>query len=187
MNKGIHFDEPQIQVKNMKNNTLTVIIVALVVAVVLVGGGVFLFKPELLPFTKVSETASPLASVTGKPSGYVAVFLANNQVYFGKLSGRDSAYPVLSDVYYLRVQRSLVPPQEGDTNKETKVLVEDKKAKTPTPPEAKNELTLIKLGSELHGPVDEIQINRDQILYIENLKDDGKVVKAINDYKAKNK
>lgn len=184
MNNRVHFDEPQIQVKNMKNNTLPVMIVALATAVIVVGGGIFLFKPELLPFTKVSDVVSPLSGgATGKSSGYAAVFLANNQVYFGKLSGRDSAYPILTEVYYLRVQRSLVPPQEEDT----KVSVEDKKAKAPAVPETKNELTLIKLGNELHGPVDEIQLNREQILYIENLKDDSKVVKAINDYKTKNK
>ena len=43
---------------------------------------------------------------------------------------------------------------------------------------------LQKLGSELHGPEDQMVINRDQVQFWENLKDDGQVVKAITTYKA---
>ena len=41
------------------------------------------------------------------------------------------------------------------------------------------EFTLIKLGGELHGPKDQMTINRNQILFIEELKADSKVVTAI--------
>jgi hypothetical protein len=46
---------------------------------------------------------------------------------------------------------------------------------------------LIKLGGELHGPTDTMQINRDQILLIEDLRTDSNLVAAIGNYKAGNK
>lgn len=89
---------------------------------------------------------------------YQAVFLTNNQVYFGKLSNVDSQYVDLTDIYYLQVQQSVQPTDGKDTNPQ---------------------VSLAKLGSELHGPENHMRINRDQILFWENLKDDGKVVDAI--------
>ena len=49
---------------------------------------------------------------------------------------------------------------------------------------AQPEINLVKLGGELHGPVDEMKINRDQILLIEELRADSNLVKAIENYKA---
>ena len=94
-------------------------------------------------------------------SDYWAVFLSNNQVYFGKLVSREGQYLSLREVFYLRAQRQLQPAVEEDT---------------------KQQIQLIKLGSELHGPVDRMIINRDQILLTEELKEDSKVVTAITAY-----
>jgi hypothetical protein len=44
------------------------------------------------------------------------------------------------------------------------------------------ELTLIKLGNELHGPTDKMTINRDHVLLTEALRNDSRVVQAINQY-----
>ena len=93
---------------------------------------------------------------------YQAVFLTNNQVYFGKLAKQNSQYPVLTDIYYLRVTQPLQPSD-------------------PNP-----NINLVKLGDELHGPIDKMEINREQILFIEDLKPDSQVVRAIKDYKAAN-
>lgn len=154
----------------------TLLIIILIVVLLLGGmGALFIIKPEWMPIQIVTPN-SPLVSSTTKASGYSAVFLTNNQIYFGKLKNIDSDYPVLTDVYYLRVQRSL------SENTEDNVKVEDKKSPVP---EAKNELTLIKLGSELHGPTDEIKLNREHIMFIEDLKEDGKVVQAIKNHKSK--
>lgn len=43
-------------------------------------------------------------------------------------------------------------------------------------------ISLAKLGNELHGPEDKMFINSDQLLFWENLKDDGQVAKAISDF-----
>ncbi len=92
---------------------------------------------------------------------YQSVFLTNNQVFFGKITYADSQYVVLSDVYYLQVPEAL-QKEAADQN-----------------------LVLIKRGSELHGPKDSMKINKSQIIFIEEIKDDGKVAQAIKDYKAK--
>ena len=139
---------------------------------------VYFAKPEWLPFMQSSSksaTDSAKPAVSTKPSGYVAVFLTNNQVYFGKLGSLDGQYATLTEVYYLRVQPAL---SDGGN-----VKVED--AKTAGAAAGKNDMTLIKLGDELHGPTDEIKLNRDHILLVEELKEDSKVVKAIEQFKAK--
>lgn len=41
---------------------------------------------------------------------------------------------------------------------------------------------LIKLGQEVHGPEDEMILSKDQVLFIENLKPDGKVAKTIAEH-----
>lgn len=94
-----------------------------------------------------------------KKDRYQAVFLSNGQVYFCKLSNVTANYVDCNDIYYLQVQQSVQP---------------DAKATEQNP-----QVSLAKLGSELHGPDDQMKINRDQILFWENLKDDGKVVEAI--------
>mgnify|MGYP001558037801 CR=1 FL=1 len=153
--------------------------VVFILVLIIVGGGVYFLKPEWLgkKTTSTSPTGTVVKISDAKASEYSAVFISNNQVYFGKVSDLNAEFATLREVYYLKIQNSLVPPQEGD------VKVEGKDSQ----PQQKNELTLIKMGNELHGPTDEIKINNKHILYIEALKTDSKVVKAINDYKAKNK
>lgn len=166
--------------KIMKKNSLLFITILLFLT--LVGTIVYILRPETFSFVSFAKP-QPTEASSEKSSKFVSVFLTNNQIYFGKISNLDSNYPTLKDVYYLRVQKTLVPADEADTA--TGVKVEDKK-KAPLP-QQKDELTLVKLGNELHGPTDEIKFNRDQILYIEDLREDSKVVKAITQYEAKNK
>ena len=40
------------------------------------------------------------------PNSYQAIFLTNNQVYFGHLKNINSDYLILSDVYYAKVDES---------------------------------------------------------------------------------
>lgn len=100
-----------------------------------------------------------------KTNQYQAIFLSNGQVYFGKLSNVNDRYVKLNDIYYLQVQQA-VQPADQNSQEQPKV-------------------SLAKLGSELHGPEDEMLINRDQVLFWENLKDNGKVVTAIKENQSK--
>jgi hypothetical protein len=45
-----------------------------------------------------------------------------------------------------------------------------------------SDISLVKLGCELHGPEDEMLINRSQIVFWENLKEDGQVTQAVAEY-----
>ncbi len=92
---------------------------------------------------------------------YQAVYLDNNNVYFGKVHYMANGDVLLQDVF--RVQAG------GSTD-------------TGKSPQS-NDIRLIKPGSELHGPDDVMRINRGKITFIENLKTDGKVTQAIQDYK----
>jgi hypothetical protein len=89
-------------------------------------------------------------------SGYSAVLLANGSVYFGKLEGLGSPYPVLRDVYY--VQSATDP----ETKKVTSVLV--------------------KRGKEWHAP-DRMIINDKSIVFVEPVGADSKVAQLIAETK----
>ena len=86
-----------------------------------------------------------------------AVFLTNNQVYFGHLKNYNRGYAELRDVYYLQITQALQPQAPGQ------------------PPQ----LNLVKLGGELHGPEDRMFIPKDQVLFFEDMKADSQVVQAI--------
>lgn len=90
-----------------------------------------------------------------------AVFLNGGQVYFGKIRALNNNYVGLTDIYYLRVNQQ-VQPKDGQ--------------------QAQQDISLVKLGCELHGPSDEMLINRDQVVFWENLKSDGQVAKAVDEY-----
>ncbi len=100
---------------------------------------------------------------------YQAVFLTNGQVYFGKVVTHSLSYVELTDIYYLQVKPVL---QQGDNNSNTNSS------------QQQTELSLVKLGNELHGPQDRMMINKDQVVFLEDLKDDSKVTDAIKRYKA---
>ena len=102
-----------------------------------------------------------------KSKQFQAVFLTNGQVYFGKVSKVDSSYVKLEKIYYLQV----------NNGQQQAVQPKDQAQATP-------QVSLAKLGGELHGPEDVMYISRSQVLFWENLKDDGKVAKAVKDYQA---
>lgn len=97
-----------------------------------------------------------------------AVFLTNGQVYFGHLADINDQYIKLTDIYYLQIQKPLQPQPENQTQDQSK-------------------LSLIKLGSELHGPTDQMNINREQVLFYEELKSDSRVVQSIDKYQTEKK
>jgi GTP:adenosylcobinamide-phosphate guanylyltransferase len=97
---------------------------------------------------------------------YQAVFLTNGQVYFGKLQNSNGEYLKLTDIYYLQVDSAV--QQAG--------------AEAEATTDENSNVQLIKLGNELHGPRDEMQLNNQQVLFWENLKPDSRVSEAIKNY-----
>lgn len=136
-------------------------IVLAVVVLVLVVVGV-LFRDKLMGKDKDS-------SVGASTGGYQAVFLTNGQVYFGKVAGMEKDWLTVKEIYYLQVVQ---PPLQGQQQPGTEGQAQ-----------AQPQISLVKLGNELHGPEDEMHISQNQILFWENLKADGQVSKAIEDYK----
>ena len=95
-----------------------------------------------------------------------AVFLNGGQVYFGEIDNINNKSIGLSNIYYLRVNQQVQPNQEST--------------------QSGNDISLVKLGCELHGPEDKMIINREQVIFWENLKKDGQVAQAVEKYKADN-
>jgi hypothetical protein len=89
---------------------------------------------------------------------YQAVFLTNGQVYFGKVTHEGLRALTLEKVYYFQVKGSSSSTSSAD------------------------DLALIKLGNEVHGPEDHLEITWNTILFIESLRTDSRVVKAIETY-----
>ncbi|HEV2446958.1 MAG TPA: hypothetical protein VGS58_13600, partial [Candidatus Sulfopaludibacter sp.] len=65
---------------------------------------------------KLQQQASPAASAIDS-NRYYAVLLSNGSVYFGRLEGLGSPFPVLHDVYYVQ------STQNPDTKAVSSVLV----------------------------------------------------------------
>lgn len=87
-------------------------------------------------------------------NSYQAVFLDNNQIYFGRLKNPDSLHPILDDVYYVQVGAESEKGQQ--TNK------------------------LVKLGDiEPHKPKNQMILNNQHILFWENMNFDSPVIQAI--------
>ncbi len=87
-----------------------------------------------------------------------AVFLTNNQVYFGHFWDVPFAGTItLRNVYYLQFS---TPGQQLDTQDQS-------------------QLKLVKLGSEIHGPTDEMVIPISQVLFWETLRSDSAIVTTI--------
>lgn len=103
-------------------------------------------------------------------SKYQAVFFTNGQVYFGKLQAFNTEYMKLTDIYYLQSQQS--GTEQGSKNPQQ------------TTTSDQSNVQLIKLGDEIHGPQDEMILSKDQVLFYENLKSDGKVSQSIEKHKS---
>lgn len=139
---------------NKKNNPLKIVLIVALIVVSIVA---------VLALLGLAYKNTLGASSQIKSDKFQAVFLnsADGQVYFGKLKELDKDYYKLEDIYYVRVEQVQPNPKE----------------------QPQQNISLAKLGNEIHGPEDVMFIRKDQVMFWENLKDDGQVVKAINDYK----
>lgn len=92
--------------------------------------------------------------------GRQAVFLTNGQVYFGEIERIDENFLVIQKIYYLKTTDQLAGTDGA-------------------------KIQLIKFGQEVHGPEDRMYINRNEVLFYENLRSDSKINEAINAYAQK--
>lgn len=94
---------------------------------------------------------------------YQVVFLDNDQVYFGKLNAVDEDLWSLTDVYYLRAGPSVLD-ESG---------------------EQERKVDLIKLGTELHQPRDEMFINREHVIFYEDIGEQSVIRQTIREHERK--
>jgi hypothetical protein len=156
--------QPIVNKKKKANWPVAILVVIIIAAAVLfyldASGKVNLFG---------GKQANP--TINFDSGNWKAVFLTNGQVYFGHLENKDSAYPVLKDIYYLQVQKAPIQPAQAATNEQGVNAAE-----------TQDQLILVKFGTELHKPLDEMVINKDHIMFFEDLSADSPVVKSIEDY-----
>jgi hypothetical protein len=118
---------------------------------IIVGAGLFIVVGIALALWTTRS-----ASTVKFDTPYQAVLLDNNQVYYGKVQGVGTPFPVLTDVYYVQQQ----------VNQQTK--------------EVKN--ILIRRGTEWHAP-DRMVINANHIILVEPVSPTSKVAQLIADSK----
>ncbi|MDD5172614.1 MAG: hypothetical protein PHG59_00485 [Patescibacteria group bacterium] len=95
--------------------------------------------------------------VSPRGGDWYAVFLTNGRSYFGHVIKQSSQTLVLKDVYYLQVQQVSAEERE----------------------EVQPQISLVNVSDEIHQPESELQISRQQILFIQKLKSDSQVVLSI--------
>lgn len=100
-------------------------------------------------------------------SKYQAILLTNGESYIGKLDMLSNGYMQLTDVFYLKPKTDVSDTSQQKTTDQ-------------------NDVQLIKFGDEVQGPEDKIVIAKDQIVYYQNLKTDGKVTQKIEEFKNPN-
>lgn len=94
-----------------------------------------------------------------------AVFLNTGQVYFGHVKALNGKFVELTNIYYLQTSQN----GSGQTQQNTG-----------------SNVSLVKLGCELHQPDDKMIINRDQVTFWENLHESGQVAKAVSTFEKQN-
>lgn len=143
--------------KKQRGKLLRAFSVVLLVAIALLIGGMIWMIANGGGKTEASYVAK---------DKFQAVFLEGGQVYFGKIKDLNSQFMTVDNIYYLRVNEQVQP--EGEDQ------------------QAQQDISLAKLGCELHGPQDLMVVNRDQVTFWENLKDDGQVAEAIAEFVRQN-
>ncbi len=96
---------------------------------------------------------------------WYAVKLITDEVYYGQINDTTADPVVISNVYYNYDQLQKEASEDSELEKSDS-----------------GNLRLVKRGKETHGPEGTMNIVRTQVVYMEPLKEDSKVLKAILDY-----
>lgn len=92
---------------------------------------------------------------------YQVVYTNSGQAYFGKLISINDNFFVLKQVYVSTTND--VPKDATQAQKQS----------------VQNNTSLVRVTDEVYGPDDQMQITTNSVLFWQNLKDDSKVAKAI--------
>ncbi len=103
--------------------------------------------------------AAPAAKVEADEAPYYAVAMTSGSLFFGHIKKQDATSIYMNDIFYL--QRT--PPQQ------------DPKTKQQQGPG----ILLVPQSEDAYGPTDELIVNRQHVLYYQELKEDSKVIEGI--------
>ncbi|MDP3970771.1 MAG: hypothetical protein Q8P90_03650 [bacterium] len=101
-------------------------------------------------------------------STYQAVSLVNGQTFIGRLDKYSSNTYVLFDVYYLQETATTNPKLTTETTTTEEL-----------PTQQDSGLQLMKLSDDFHAPKNHVVLNREHILYWQDLDQDSPILKTI--------
>jgi hypothetical protein len=131
-------------------------VLSLCIVVVIVG---------LLVFLAISNNTNNSESSYVQSNRLQAVFLSTGQVYFGTIKSLNNNFLVLTNIFYLQTNGG---------------------SSTSTTTSSNTKVTLVKLGCEIHAPLDQMVINRSSVTFWENLSPSGQVAQAVNTWEKQN-
>lgn len=105
-------------------------------------------------------------------SKWQAVFLSNDQVYFGHLSQYGINYWRLDNAHYIKVTKVPVAP----------AVPQDPKAKTnpqDQQPQFENHTSLVKLSDDMHEPENTLYIPKENILFWQDLQNSSSIAQTL--------
>lgn len=105
-------------------------------------------------------------ALDAKEQNWHAIKLLDGEIFYGQVFDVKADPIVIANVYYNYDQAK----QNSEAKDKTKTVEET------------GNLRLVKRGKETHGPAGTMNIVRAQVLFMEPLKTDSKVLKAILDY-----
>ena len=108
-----------------------------------------------------NNPAANEATEENNSNEWYAVKLVTGEIYYGQIANISADPVVVRNVYYNYDQLNPETEEESDSS---------------------SNLRLVKRGKETHGPDGTMNIIRTQVVYVESLKGDSKVLKAILDY-----
>jgi len=107
------------------------------------------------------------ASVDSKAKSWYAIKLVDGEVYYGQVFDVKADPIVVGNVYYNYDQAKDTAASKTDLSKNF---------------DETGSIRLIKRGQETHGPNGSMDIIRSQVLFLEQMKAESKVLKAILEY-----
>lgn len=121
--------------------------------IIIIGFSYFMFVGK--------DNTSEKIPVQQGESGWYSVKLLNGEVYYGQIEDLSADPVIVKNVYYNYDQLN---SEEAGEKQET------------------GNLRLVKRGKEIHGPDGTLSVVRAQVVYMEPMKEDSKVLKAILEY-----
>lgn len=137
---------------SVETQRLASLLAVFILAILLAGATVY-----FLFFKTKSAVVSP------KAKDWYAVKLVDGEVFYGQIEDTKADPVVMANVYYNYDQAKAKEAGAGAA-------------------ENSGNLRLVKRGKETHGPAGTMDIVRTQVLFMEPLKSDSKVLKAILEY-----